>query len=260
MNIKLLFCSLVLFICQSLGLCAHKIGSNAPNPNQYRVGVSLAGEYASIDLALHNRTSESLREEGTYSSNAHHSCSKLQLSPGVEFGLKIMDDYYLGVMVNYHYTRVATHIKNSLPYSYFMEHEFKLKSSTDALLKFGYRPKQKLTFYGLAGPSFASWEHNTRTVLLDGADLKIRRYSGFKKKTIGIGCGAGVEYIIRDKYALDFNYTFTMHRAQSVNYKTSYVGVNPTAPYFSDRVLDVQKSVRLTYSTIGLRFSYFFSF
>lgn len=259
MYVKLIFLCFSLFCCEPSTGCAE---SNyvSSKVNQYRIGLSLTGEYALVDLSLHNRTSKALREEGTYSGNGHHSCRKLQLSPGIEFGSKIINKYYIGLVFNYHYTRVSTQIKNSMPYFYFMEHEFKLKSSADALLKFGYTPMPKVMFYGVAGPTIASWEHNTRTFLLKSDDtLDMKNYSASKNKTVGFAFGAGVEFLVRDKYAIDCVYTLAFHRPRSINYQTYYTGVNPAVPITSDRDLNVQKSVRLSYSTIGLRFSYFFS-
>ena len=227
----------------------------------YRIGAGIAAEYASIEGHLKNRPlnpeDDANPANENFASDAHHSCRKFQVSPGVELGVFIAKDYYLGLAVSYHNTNAQNVMYTSIGQAIHFEHELKLKSYTDLFLKFGYKIMPKIMFYGLLGPSFANWSHNSKTIYYN-TTLKrksVEALSQMNKKTTGLGVGTGVEYFINDKYSINLNYTINMHKAKKLRYLSSY-----NTDTWDTVYTDVQKSVRLTYSTIGVRFSYFFSF
>jgi hypothetical protein len=267
-NIFLLFCSV--FIFNSAFVYGKDTVSPSSNFVTYRVGASIAGEYTSIDGHLKNRPASSVDDGNlareNFASDAHHICRKAQISPGFEFGTFIAQHYYLGFVLSHHFTNASNPMKTSIGNSFHFEHQLKLKSYTSLFLKFGFKMMPNVMFYGLVGPSFANWSHNSKTIYLDSTNgaKKVLASSEMNKKTIGFGIGGGIEYLKNEKYAINMDYTLNMHKAEGSGYHSSYnkpiedpvwdVIVFKTLP------ANVQKSVRLSYSTIGLRFSYFFSF
>ena len=149
---------------------------------------------------------------------------------------------------------------------YNFEHKFNLKSYIDAFVKIGYKPMSNLMFFGLIGPSLANWSHKTRLYYYNKSpsvnSTKDINNAESHIKTTGLGFGGGIEYWATKNATVSFQYAMHIHRTKNIHYDSKYDlleitsgGIEPV-----NRNTDVQKSVRLTYSTIGLRFSYFFSF
>ena len=168
-----------------------------------------------------------------------------------------MDDYYLGFLVNWRRTNASTASLTPLRGAYHFSHEFKLKSYTNAFIKFGYKPLRQVMLYGLVGPSVANWSHTTQQISVDLVTQVSQTISTFemKEKTVGLGVGGGVEYLIQNKYALSFEYAFHAHRSKSASRRISYVD-------FGNRTRsgDLVKIVQPSYSTFAIRLTYFFSF
>jgi opacity protein-like surface antigen len=231
----------------------------------YRVGVGIAGEYASIHAHLKNRPLDDDNDlSDAFATDTHHACHKFQISPGFELGVFAAKRYYLGFVLNKHYTSASSAMKTSVGNNFSFDHELKLKSYVNLFLKFGYKIIPNMMCYGLVGPSFANWSHNSKTYLHDAVKntKKVYALSEMNSKTTGFGVGGGVEYSINDKYSVSLDYTLSMHRAKNLSYKSFYnepVSLFGAVGYDATPA-DVQKSVRLTYSTIGVRLSYFFSF
>jgi opacity protein-like surface antigen len=129
------------------------------------------------------------------------------------------------------------------------------RSYTDAFIKFGYKPIRQVMFYGLVGPSIADWSHTTQQISVNGTtgvDKPINEFD-MKEKTVGLGVGGGIEYLIKDKYAISFEYAFHKHRSKSVNRTMTYYKY---PNYLQSTFI---KTVQPSYSTFAIRLSYFFS-
>lgn len=246
---------------------AQSSASEFKKSKSYRIGFGLGAEYASIYGHIKNKP---LNIDDDYDDanknfnlDAHHTSRKLQISPGFEFGAHIAQGYYFGAVLSQHFTRVSNSVNLSIGNNFNVEHQLKLKSYTNLFLKFGCQFVSKVMLYGVVGPSLANWEHVSTTSYYKTDTKKSTAYavSKMNQKTVGVGVGAGIEYSINDKYALNFEYTLSMHKAKHLRYQSTYnQGDAPDGILVYDaKFADVQKSVRLSYSTIGLRFSYFFS-
>ena len=235
----------------------------------YRIGGGLAGEYASIDADVINRPDVVFPGDGDFSSNTHHSCRKFQMSPNAEFGAFLYDKYYLGFSLSKHYTHAQSSLRVPMTTLYYFKHKFRLESYVDAFLKFGYKPMSNLMFFGLVGPSFADWSHKTKVFYYDkGLDDDLSSTKNLKKsktnvKTTGLGFGGGMEYWVTKNATVSFQYALHLHPTKNIRYDSEYTQLSLNDIGHGDLVdrnSSVKKNVRLTYSTIGLRFSYFFSF
>jgi len=234
----------------------------------YRVGVGIAAEYASIDVRLKNMPIDSIHGElytnQIFASDAHHMRHKFQISPGFELGAFIAEQYYVGLAWNKHYAGASNRIKTSIGEGIYFDHQLKLRSYTDLFLKFGYKIIPKVLFYGLVGPSFANWSHDSTMCFCGELQNEVYHKSKMNNKTTGFGFGGGIEYAINEKYSINMEYTINIHKMVCKNYQAGYISnrEDPVYGFYDPQLIDarVQKSVRLSYSTIGLRFSYFFSF
>lgn len=253
---KLLIKLLCNFLIFCGGVTVFASTDNKPSSNIFsngRIGVGIAGEYASIDASLKIRSPIQL---GNISSSQHQTCKKFQVAPSLELGTTIMGDYYLGFVANWRSSRANTTATTPLRGAYHFEHQFKLQSYTDAFVKLGYRATRRTMFYGVIGPSIANWSHTTQQISVNGVTQVSKLIDTFemKEKTVGLGLGAGVEYLIKNKYALSFEYVFHTHHSRSASHTISYVDFGPRT-----RTGDLLKIVRPSYSTFAIRLTYFFS-
>lgn len=262
MKKKHILTSFLLFLLTSSHVSSNGQSSVPEKKIDFRAGVGASAEYVTVNADVKTVMSgvDDIKQSSVYLQN----CRKSQWSPNFEFGATVFQKYYLGFLISKHYTNA----KNTSMVGYdgasrSFEHDFSLKSYTDLFLKLGYKPVNNVMLYGLFGYSFANWSHNTQSVLNYEAKGKKVIYDSNRMnlKTKGYGFGVGIGYLISKKYSLDFVYAAHMHRAkQSDKFRAEIIIPDPSAPpYFERLPLDVQKSVRLSYSTIGLRFSYFFS-
>lgn len=233
----------------------------------YRVGGGFAGEYASIDVDVKNKPTVVASEDGEFSSNGHHVCRKFQISPNIELGAFLYGKYYLGFSLSKSYTNAKSSMKVPMTTIYNFEHKFKLKNYVNAFFNMGYKPTPSLMLFCSIGPSFANWSHGTKVFYYDQMDSfdskKDLKNSDSPIKSTGLGLGAGVEYWVSKNATVSFKYGLNLHRAKTIRYDYTYdqlVLNDAGLPNIPERNGDAQKSVRLTHSTIGLRFSYFFSF
>ena len=255
----------VLFLSAAYG-CAQNAVTPSGRMFTYRIGGGFAGEYASIDADVQNRPAF-FPGDGDFSSHFHHSCRKFQMSPSIELGAFLYDTYYLGFVFSKHYTHVKSSMKVPMTYVYNFEHTLGLKSYLNAFLKIGYKPTPRMLFFGLIGPSFANWSHNTRLFKYSNEDrndaTKDIKNSEMRIKTTGLGFGGGMEYWVSKNTTVSFQYTAHVHRAKNIRYDYRYDLLVPDDEGFTVPIKRngySEKSVRLSYSTIGVRFSYFFSF
>lgn len=235
--------------------------STSPDLSTTRIGLGVAVEYANFDTSLKIRSPEKL---GNISSTQQQTCKRIQFAPSVEIGTTIMDNYYLGFVASWRYSRASTTSLTPIRGAYHFSHEFKLRSYTDAFIKFGYKPIRQLMFYGVAGPSIANWSHTTQQISVNGSQIsKLINEFNMKKKTLGLGLGGGIEYLIKEKYALSFEYVFHTHRSQSANRNISYEDQAPRTRANRSgrrtRTGDLTKIVQPSYSTFAIRLTYFFN-
>lgn len=260
--------SALLLSCTSY-CCAQDASASPGRVITYRIGGGFAGEYASIDADVQNRPDVVFPGDGDFSSNTHQSCRKFQMSPNAEFGAFLYDKYYLGFSLSKHYTHAQSSLRVPMTTLYYFKHKFRLESYVDAFLKIGYKPMSNLMFFGLVGPSFADWSHKTKVFYYDkGLDDDLSSTKNLKKsktnvKTTGLGFGGGMEYWVTKNATVSFQYALHLHPTKNIRYNSQYDQLVLDAggmPDLVERNNSVQKSVSLSYSTIGLRFSYFFSF
>lgn len=255
-----------LLLCISCGYAQNTVMPSG-RPITYRIGVGFAGEYASIDVDVKNKPDVLFPEDGDFSTNVHHSCRKFQISPSIELGTFLHDTYYLGFSLSKSYTNARSSMKVPMTNNYNFEHTFNFQNYVNAFFKVGYKPTSNIMFFGLFGPSFANWSHKTKVFYYNKAysvdstaDLK-----NFEShiKTTGLGLGAGVEYRVSKNAIVSFQYGMHLHRTKTINYDYTYdqlIIEDDGFPNYAERNGGVQKKVRLSHSSIGLKFSYFFSF
>jgi opacity protein-like surface antigen len=233
----------------------------------YRIGAGLVGEYNSIDVDVKNNPTVIFPEDGDFSSNVHHVCKKFNISPSIELGAFLYDTYYFGFLLVKNFTHVKSVMKVPMTSVFNFQHTFQLKSYIDTFLKIGYRPAANVMFYGLVGPSFANWSHKTKVFYYNeekshSSTADINNSVSHVKST-GLGFGAGAEFWLGKNATVSFQYAMHLHRPKTIRYMSGYNVMFRDEGGIAnnvDRDHDVQKKVRLTHSTIAVRFSYFFSF
>ncbi|MBY0281391.1 MAG: hypothetical protein K2W94_04455 [Alphaproteobacteria bacterium] len=250
-----LFCYFLIF-CKVYNAYASTDKTSASRTlSNTRIGLGIAGEYASIDTSLKIRFLSD-----NFSSTQQQTCKKFQVAPSLELGTTVMDNYYLGFLLSWRHSGASkTTLISPMKWNYYFLHQFKLQSYTDALIKFGYKPAQRTMFYGLVGPSIAKWSHTTQQILTNSSTQVSTLINEFTmtEKTVGLAVGGGIEYLIKNKYTISFEYVFHGHRSKSASRTLSYKDVKGLIPYV--RSGTVTKIVQPSYSTFAIRLSYFFS-
>ncbi|MDP4725348.1 MAG: porin family protein [Alphaproteobacteria bacterium] len=263
MNKKHILISVALFFSASQDVLPEYQPLLSKNDLAFRVGAGVSGKHVAVNTEVKTVMSgvHDSKQSSVYSQN----CRKFQWSPNIELGATIFQKYYLGFSISKHYTNA----KNMSMIGYdgasrSFEHDITLKSYTDLFFKLGCKPVENIMLYGLVGHSFANWSHNTQSVLnYEATGVKVVYDSNrMNLKTKGYGFGAGVGYLINKKYSLDFEYVYYVHRPkESDKFRAEIIIPDFSSPlHFESIPLDVQKKVSLSYSTIVVRFSYFFSF
>lgn len=249
-----------LIFCKSISAFASTDKSTSYDLSNVRIGVGIAGEYANINNNLKIRSPEKL---GSISSTQQETCKKFQIAPSFELGTTIMNDYYLGFVVSWRRSGANTGSSISpIRGGYHFSHEFKLKSYIDTFIKPGYKLSPQTMVYGVVGPSIASWSHTTQQFSVPTTNIpKLLDTFEMKEKTIGLGLGCGFEYLVKNKYALSFEYVSHTHRSKSASHTISYIERIPRSPTPIVRVKsgDLVKIVQPSYSTFAIRLTYFFS-
>jgi opacity protein-like surface antigen len=257
---------LIFLLYTSHGFSQHPLTPNGHGLT-YRLGIGLAGEYSSINVDVKNRPAAADPLDGDFSSHAHQSCRKFQLSPGIELGAFLHDTYYFGFTLTKSFVNAQSSINVPMTTFFHFEHSFKLKNYINAFLKCGYKPTQHIMFFGLIGPSYATWSDNTKDVYAYQDSHNTTRIVGdttdVSLKSRGIGLGGGVEYWATKDVTVSLQYGIHLHKAKNIHYNYSYAQLgfgDDGLPNYQTRNGSGQKKVRLSYSTITLRLSYFFSF
>jgi opacity protein-like surface antigen len=228
--------------------------SNVPMSSNIRFGVGIAAEYGTIQVKSNVRPIQQTLGNSIETS-FHEAGKKLQIVPSFELGATLMKDYYVGLFVSYHQLNARSKSKTPVHRANIFSHEFNFKSYSEAFVKLGYKPEERIMIYVVAGPTIATWSSTTRHMSESGeneeANFKIR------KKQVGLGGGCGLEYKIKDKYSLSFEYV--SHYYSSASTRGYMIFLNDIK--YGNRYMrygDLQKTVRLSHSAFAIRLSYFF--
>lgn len=232
----------------------------------FRAGAGLAAEYASIDIDVKNKPSIIDPDDGEFSSNGHHSNRKLNIAPHVECGAFFYDKYYLGILLSMNFINAKSSMKVPMTWVYNFKHSYYLKNYMNISFKFGYNVAPNIMFFGLLGPSFSNWIHETKCFFyepLNGDQARSVKNTESRVKTTGLTLGVGIEYWLGKNAIIGLQYGLHLYKPKTINYDYTYEQMvySPTLGVDAEtRNGNAQKKVRLTHSSIGLRFSYFFSF
>lgn len=226
-----------------------------------RIGVGAAVEYMTAEAAIKIKPTASL---GNIAFNQSHIAKKLQLAPCLEMGATLYDDYYLGLHFSWRHSGAKNTSRSRLNGQYHFIHEFKVNSYFNSLFKPGYRLTPQIMVYGLIGPSIANWSYTTEQYFVHAITQvsTLRDQQTTKRKSIGLGLGMGFEYLFQKKYAFSFDYTYYAHRSKTESKNVNYDEQIPVigGPNITRRRSGtIVKTIRPSYSTFAVRFTYFFS-
>ncbi|RZI45692.1 outer membrane protein [Candidatus Finniella inopinata] len=230
-------------------------------PLQGRIGVGGALEYMSTEANLKIKPASG--NLGDISSNQNQISKKLQFAPCLEFGLTMGNDYYWGLHISWRHSGAKNTSRSPIRGAYYFLHQFKVNSYIDLLAKAGYKLTPQIMVYGLIGPSFANWSYTTQQINQrdDTSPAKIIDQLKTRRNSMGLGLGAGFEYLIQSKYAVSFDYICHVHRSVTETNRISYdePRVRGTSIVNVNHTGDLRRTIRPSYSTVSLRFTYFFS-
>ena len=230
----------------------------SPLPIQGRIGVGGALEYMSTEANLKVKSPTS--SAGNVVANESQIAKKLQVAPCLEFGLTIGNAYYLGLHVSWRQSGAKNTSKVPFRDQYQFLHIYKMNSYFDVLAKAGYKLTPQIMVYGSIGPSFANLSHTTQQIFINPTTGDETLINQFKttRNSVGLGLGGGLEYLIQSKYAISFDCTYHAHRSATETKGISYLQPGPGASTRT-RSGDLRRTIRPSYSTVSLRFTYFFS-
>ncbi|MBA4249000.1 MAG: hypothetical protein C0432_04220 [Candidatus Puniceispirillum sp.] len=250
---------LIILLLNTLHIYAQKATLSPPARSiTLRVGGGLATEYVSIDIDVKNKPSIIDPDDGEFSSNGHHLNKKLSFVPHVECGVFFDNTHYLGLLLSINFINAKASMKVPMTWVYNFKHSYHLKNYTNLSLKFGYKLSSNIMFFCLVGPSFSNWYHQTKTFYSDASEVVLKNAES-RIKAKGLGVGAGIEYWLSKNTTVSFQYGLQLYKPKTINYDYTYEQ-KVDDPIPETRNGNAQKKVRLTHSSIGLRFSYFFSF
>jgi opacity protein-like surface antigen len=216
-----------------------------------RIGIGLGLEYLHVDVGLKVQPTQELSfMESKQSQTGKH----FQVAPCIELGKTIANDYYLGFLLSWRYSGLKATATAPIYNSISFNHEFRLNHYADFLMKMGYKFSHRTMFYGLIGPTIANWSHKSLVV----RDMLISNQFQLDKTSFGLGIGLGFEYQVKKNYMFSIDFTYHLHSAAT---KSKYMTVIRTIPVIGNRPFsgDVNKKIDLSFSTVTLRFTKFFS-
>lgn len=212
-----------------------------------RLGLGLALEFLQADIGLKIQPSHSLR----YIQSQHSQTGKhLQVAPCIELGNTFAKDYYIGLLLSWRYSGLKSNARTPILESHFFDHEYRINHYTDVLIKGGYNINPCSMVYALLGTTITKWTHSSiqsRQGRIIGEKFQMDKLS------LGLGIGMGFEYRFKKDYAFSFDYCYHLHPAASKSQPVTIrlQGTNTNG--------DVNKKIDLSFSTIAVRFTKFFS-
>lgn len=249
---KIKFSLISIITCSSIynSINANQLSSPS-NTFFSRLGLGLACEYVNIEGDLKILAPQSL---GRIGSTQAQTAKRVQPAISIEYGIFLEHDFYLGVLASWRPMEARNASRTPGPDTIYFLQEFHINQYLDILAKPGVKLAPHSMLYGLIGPSFASWSHTTTVNLATrNGSSSLLNAMKLDKKSIGLGLGFGIEHIFRKKYAISLDYCFHLHRATT---KTKYITYTTGGVNYSG---DLNKIVKPSYSTIALRFTYFFN-
>lgn len=220
--------------------------------NQWRLGIGLAVEYLNMEAKLKAVPDPGLEDIGTQQSQTG---KHLQIAPCIEFGNTFANSYYLGLMVSWRYSGLKSDAKSLIEGAQYFQHQFKLNHYADILAKVGYKITPRAMLYGLIGPSITNWTHSSRQFKRDqdiAAEFKMN------KTSVGLCLGVGVECYVHKNYVFSIDYTHHLHSPVSKSHSMSY-DTQDVLFAVETHSGDLKKKIDLSYGTIAIRFTTFFS-
>lgn len=225
---------------------------------QWRVGIGMAVEYASVESNLKIMPIGSL---GDISSAQSHVAKKIQVAPCIEIGSFLIDNYYIGLVTSWRRSGAKDSSRSPIRGTYHFSHELRINNYIDLLVKPGVRHAPNLMFYGLIGPSIANWSHTTHEFLVPGHTGIESSIGQFKKnkRSIGLGIGLGFEYAFKEQYTISVDYTSHFHKSISDSHHMSYEEqyISHLGPGKRERSGLLARRIKPSYSTLALRFTVF---
>lgn len=241
-------------------LTTNKVYANNNSTNQektqedssadlWRIGLGLGLEYHDLEAKVKDDFSLLAFKA---KSSLSQTKKLFHVAPSLEIGRTLEQDYYFGLVFSWRYLDAKEKSNAPLKDFFHITHEFQMTYFFDILAKPGYRFTPNFMAYGLIGPSIARWSHSTD--LFDD-NVKIDRFN-FTKTSVGVGIGAGLEYLFKEKYVLSFDYIFHIHRSHT---KQQIMTIEDRVPGTMPRprARPVSKKIEPSYSTVGIRLSYF---
>lgn len=226
---------------------------------QWRLGLGLALEYINSDAKTKVRPLPGTGNLNNFETDQSQTVKHFQVSPYIEMGKLISKDYYLGFLLSWRHSGAKSRSRSPIRESFFFEHELTIRHYTDILLKVGYNLNPCTMVYGLVGPSLTKWTHTSRQIT---GNTTLNKFL-INKNDVGISAGIGFEYLFKKNYALSVDFIHHLHRPASKNQFISYnVPLAPLgAPGFLPGNYEgiVNKKIDLSFSTIAVRFTTFFS-
>jgi opacity protein-like surface antigen len=252
----------LLLSCPTLCVPTTANQPKSPLPNQTRIGFGFAGEYLSMEAQLRLEPSLGLTRNNMVglndiSTKQSQTGKRLQIAPFVEFGKAFKNTYYLGLFVSWHYSGLKSSEKSTIEGIQYFQHEFTLKYSTDIFFKAGYQLPSQTMIYGVIGPSLTTWAHTSAQFENNQDPVPVNKFQT-RKTALGLGLGIGIEYFIRQNYALSLDYIHHFHKSASKNQSMSYQVALPYPMLPANYSGDLNRKIDLSYATIALRFTAFF--
>ncbi len=216
----------------------------------FRIGFGLAAEYMSLSGGLKEELGGTLGAENY--GNSSHATKTFNVAPVFEIGGFIKDKMYLGMVGSWHYSNMTHKSRSYLDRQYYFTHELEMTSYTTIFFKSGYKITKDVMAYGLIGPSYARWKHNSTQYQQNNVVDTFNK----KKDSWGIAFGGGVEFDITNSSALSVDYTHTIYRRQKATKTISYQ--DRVGMLLVTRTGPMTKSVQPSHGVLSLKYTYFF--
>lgn len=218
--------------------------------DKWRLGLGLGLDYHYFEAKLKDDFSQISKH---LKSTRSQTKKNFSISPSLEIGATLKKDYYFGTLVSWHYLNTNAESRAPLIEHDRLLHDFQMDYFLDLLLKPGIKIVPNFMVYGLIGPTILKWSHKTSQFR---NDVLVKEFK-IRQTNVGLGAGLGFEYNIKESCSLSVNYVFHIHKSAKNSGFTSVPKALP--PPFNQIIIDgpVSKKVEPSYSTIGLRFTYF---
>lgn len=187
--------------------------------NGLRIGLGIGTAYRIRDAATKSDLNRlSTRTVG----NPAETETSIDLVPHIELGYHFQNGLYFGVLGTYDYNPQTTKFYNILgqmgvnPAVRHMVINGKRHYSLSALLKLGYRVKDRYMLYGLVGPEFSKWKLNA-TMMANQNPLSSNSYA---YTSTGVKFGLGLEWLATTHVAIALDWSQTVYTRDQIGNST----------------------------------------